>query len=100
MHGGDVFEPTTHVLDATNGRTRVELAGNHECVYDDRSVLVCASADAFHGRVYVDAQHGPAILDARSGRDVVPETGLCPDVVVPGFVLVKEDNTLYAYAAG
>jgi hypothetical protein len=58
---------------------------------------------AYKGLLYTEADNGDVILNARTGADLVPGIPIAPDLVVPGYGLVRDhsnsDNTLLAYRA-
>jgi outer membrane protein assembly factor BamB len=123
------FESHTYLLNTKNGNQLADLPDRYRCVYDQRDTVVCDARDtlvalesttireiwrlpepssnrvkptlhtAFHGLIYTDGQRTPVILDARTGRDVVSDAVIAPDIVTPGFGLVKKDHKLYAYPA-
>lgn len=123
------FESHTFLLDTGKGTQRADLPDRYHCVFDQRDTVVCDGYDtmvalesttmrelwrlpeassgrvkpalhtAFHGLVYTDGQRTPVILDARTGRDAVPDAVIAPDTVIPGFGLVEKDDMLYAYPA-
>lgn len=123
--GGDSYSTATALFDAATGRRLVAVPSRADCLFDERDVVVCASADeligfdavtakrlwrlpdeaagrvnpgldaAFHGRVYADG----VILDARTGEDVVPELPLTAHVVVPGYAISREHDQAIAYPA-
>ena len=58
---------------------------------------------AYKGLLYTEADNGDVILNARTGTDLVTDAPIAPDLVVPGYGLVRDDsngdNTLLAYPA-
>lgn len=58
---------------------------------------------AYKGLLYTEADNGDVILNARTGADEVDNVPIAPDLVVPGYGLVRDDsdgdNTLFAYPA-
>jgi hypothetical protein len=58
---------------------------------------------AYKGLLYTEADNGNVILNARTGTDLVTDAPIAPDLVVPGYGLVRDDsngdNTLLAYPA-
>lgn len=127
--GRKIGDPNTYLLDPNTGAVIADLPDRYDCVSDRRDSLICESFDAligvdattggqlwrlpdestgrlrptlrsaFHGRVYAEAEHTAVTLDTRTGRDVTPDAVIAPEVVVPGFGLVREEHTLYAHPA-
>lgn len=58
---------------------------------------------AYRGLLYTAADNGDVILNARTGADEVVNVAIAPDLVVPGYGLVRDDsngdNWLLAYPA-
>lgn len=58
---------------------------------------------AYRGLLYTTADNGDVILNARTGADEVVNVAIAPDLVVPGYGLVRDDsngdNWLLAYPA-
>lgn len=127
--GRQIGDTNTYLLNPADGKLIADLPDRYECVADQRDTIVCESYDtligvdaasgtqlwqlpdassgriqptlhtAFHGRVYAEATHTAVTLDTRTGADVTPDTGIAPNIVVPGYGLVTEDHTLYAHPA-
>lgn len=125
--GRGISDPNTYLLDPNTGAVIADLPDRYDCRSDQRDTVICESFNAligvdaatggqlwqlpdesrtrpalrsaFHGRVYASAEHTAVTLDTRTGRDVTPDAVIAPEVVVPGFGLVHEDHTLYAYPA-
>jgi hypothetical protein len=123
------FDSRTRLLDSRTGKLRTELPKRHHCAFDQQRTLVCPGFDdlvavdatsaktlwtisgddarrelpefhaAYHGLVYASVTRGGVILDARSGRDLVADVAIAPDVVVPGYGLTRDNDGLTAHRA-
>ncbi|SCL22177.1 PQQ-like domain-containing protein [Micromonospora nigra] len=54
---------------------------------------------ARRGAIYGSTSNGPIILDARTGQDKVTDLSFTPDVVIPGFGIVKSLKAIKVHAA-
>jgi hypothetical protein len=96
-YSDDINGPTLIGFDATSLRQLWELpdpAGNR---------IAPELHAAYKGLLYTEADNGDVILNARTGADEVDDVPIAPDLVVPGYGLVRDDsdgdNTLFAYPA-
>lgn len=69
--GRKIGDPNTYLLDPNTGAVIADLPDRYDCISDQRDTIVCESFNAV----------------------------TAPEVVVPGFGLVREDHILYAYPA-